>query len=192
MVRYLISNSSAWTDNIGPALDMYKYTKVGSMKDMLFALLVHRDPVRILRGSNLKSKYAPSAGIRYDGLYVLFFGTNLDLKLIECSYLLRQYGQKLINEDENVYCCTLILDRVPGQKSFNDVLRVPYPSQMDDWKYYCEMVSASWTRKGKGPGYSKWFEDHEQQQKEKQEWVTNKKIKDGLQKFNIIPRRLSG
>ena len=44
------------------------YSREGSVKDMQFALLLHTgSKVRVLRGSDLDSKYAPAAGIRYDG-----------------------------------------------------------------------------------------------------------------------------
>ena len=52
----------------GPTLGMVEYTRVGTAKDMMYGLLGCRRSIRVLRGSNLKSKYAPKAGVRYDGL----------------------------------------------------------------------------------------------------------------------------
>lgn len=44
------------------------YTVEGSYKRMPFALMTTRQAVRVIRGSRLKSPYAPSVGVRYDGL----------------------------------------------------------------------------------------------------------------------------
>lgn len=48
-----------------------EYTKEGYMRDMPLGLLGNQCPIRVLRGSRLKSKYAPKVGVRYDGLWVL-------------------------------------------------------------------------------------------------------------------------
>ncbi|EJT78821.1 hypothetical protein GGTG_03917 [Gaeumannomyces tritici R3-111a-1] len=74
--------------------------------------------IKILRGSQLRSIYAPSGGLRYDGLYTIV-----------------QYGHKL-NEDIEMYRLALVLERVPGQKSMMDLKAVPKPSQLDDWRLY--------------------------------------------------------
>jgi hypothetical protein len=53
----------------GPTVSMTEYTKTGKASEMPFGLLGNRGrPIRILRGHTLKSKYAPEAGVRYDGL----------------------------------------------------------------------------------------------------------------------------
>jgi hypothetical protein len=41
------------------------------------------------------------------------------------------------------------------------------------------MVFTSLTWKGHSVEHGKWFEEHAQQQKEKQDWLTNKPIKNG-------------
>jgi hypothetical protein len=46
----------------------YKYIKEGSLNQMHLGLLsVIGRKVKVLRGYGLKSRYAPRAGIRYDG-----------------------------------------------------------------------------------------------------------------------------
>ncbi len=54
----------------GPTLNLFEYSKVSQKRNTLVELLTccRGRPIRILRGSNLKSKYAPQAGVRYDGL----------------------------------------------------------------------------------------------------------------------------
>jgi hypothetical protein len=50
---------------------LVKYIRRGLLSDMHVSLLAQVGrQIRILRGHTLMSPYAPSAGIRYDGLYV--------------------------------------------------------------------------------------------------------------------------
>lgn len=58
----------AGEEEVGPKLHTFEYSRVGTFRDMLFPLLGCKRPIRVLRGSNLKSKFAPRAGVRYDGL----------------------------------------------------------------------------------------------------------------------------
>jgi hypothetical protein len=57
------------TETSGPTLDTYEYTRQGRANEMNFSILSqHGRPIRLLRGYRLKSRYAPEAGVRYDGL----------------------------------------------------------------------------------------------------------------------------
>ena len=52
-----------------PQRDTSKYTMRGTLKQLHLSLMGHTGKnIRVLRGFTLKSMYAPSAGIRYDGL----------------------------------------------------------------------------------------------------------------------------
>jgi hypothetical protein len=56
------------TEVQGPELGMCEYRKKGPLKEMhLFLMVATGYTIRLLRGHTLKSKYAPAAGIRYDG-----------------------------------------------------------------------------------------------------------------------------
>ncbi|KAK9780607.1 putative YDG domain-containing protein [Seiridium cardinale] len=96
-----------------------KYIREGRSQDMHIPLIsqVGRH-IRILRGYRLKSIFAPQAGVRYDGLYII-----------------RQYGSKL-DEMTDIYRLELTLERVRDQKSMELVERFPKPSQLDDWNLY--------------------------------------------------------
>ncbi|KAK9419238.1 hypothetical protein SUNI508_01215 [Seiridium unicorne] len=96
-----------------------KYIREGRSQDMHIPLIsqVGRH-IRILRGYRLKSIFAPQAGVRYDGLYII-----------------RQYGSKL-DEMTEIYRLELTLERVRDQKSMELVERLPKPSQLDDWNLY--------------------------------------------------------
>jgi hypothetical protein len=58
------------TEVEGPRLGTYGYTKEGSYREMHTVLMMAKKehPIRILRGYELNSKYAPKFGLRYDGL----------------------------------------------------------------------------------------------------------------------------
>ncbi|RYO87798.1 hypothetical protein DL764_008820 [Monosporascus ibericus] len=70
------------------------------------------------QGYTLKSVWAPQAGTRYDGLYTI-----------------EQYGTKL-NSKTNTHRLELMLERVADQKSIEDIMGIPKPSQLDDWKLF--------------------------------------------------------
>ncbi|KAI1828348.1 hypothetical protein F4861DRAFT_547437 [Xylaria intraflava] len=99
--------------------NVVKYVREGHPSDMHISLIsqVGRK-IRIMRGYRLKSIFAPEAGLRYDGLYII-----------------RQYGFKLDN-NTNMYRLELILERAADQRSFEDICKVPKPSQLDDWALY--------------------------------------------------------
>ncbi|KAF4637625.1 hypothetical protein G7Y89_g447 [Cudoniella acicularis] len=98
------------TEQDGEQPDTYVYTLEGPAEDMLFSLLTqHGRPIRLLRGHQLKSKYAPAGGIRYDGLH------------------------EIIDQSTKEYRVKLTLKRLQGQKPLYELL-TPTPSQMDEWK----------------------------------------------------------
>lgn len=53
----------------GKQPDEVVFTIEGPSKKMPFALLTTKQAIRVIRGSRLKSPYAPEVGVRYDGLY---------------------------------------------------------------------------------------------------------------------------
>lgn len=67
-------------------------------------------------------------------------GCKSDMVLVECttddfSYVLRQYGHKQ-NQNTQLHTITLLLERVKGQKSIEELASVPTPSQMDNWTLF--------------------------------------------------------
>ncbi|OLN83695.1 hypothetical protein CCHL11_09736 [Colletotrichum chlorophyti] len=111
---------------------VFRYVREGRLSDMHVSLLTQvGTQIRILRGYRLKSTLAPQAGVRYDGLYII-----------------RQYGNKL-DATTDKYRLELILERVEGQKALEGVLKVPRPSQMDDWQTF-KKVEAEMVRQSKG------------------------------------------
>lgn len=109
--------------------------------------------IRVLRGTQLRSIYAPTGGLRYDGLYEVSLAApatkfqspgpiirtaglySQRIRLIRDRYKIVQYGHKL-NEDIEMYRLALVLERVPGQTTMEDLKAVPKPSQLDDWRLH--------------------------------------------------------
>lgn len=50
-------------------------------------------------------------------------------------YILRQYGHKQ-NQNTQLHTITLLLERVKGQRSIEELASVPTPSQMDNWALF--------------------------------------------------------
>ncbi|KAE9374716.1 hypothetical protein N431DRAFT_405640 [Stipitochalara longipes BDJ] len=157
----------------GPTLDMYQYIKTGTNKEMPFSILGNRGgPVRILRGNALKSKFAPKIGIRYDGLYVI-----------------RQYGHKLVESHHNIYKCRLVLERVTGQKSINDIIVTPTPSQLDDWALYTRIVGEHIRATQGDVAYSEWREYLEIQNMAKEEYIQKQELEVSFPRHKLVARK---
>ncbi|KAH8762478.1 PUA-like domain-containing protein [Diaporthe sp. PMI_573] len=76
--------------------------------------LTTRNPVRVLRAANKESAYAPSVGIRYDGLYVVT-------------------RQETSHNSKGGLYFKYLLERLPDQKPLNEVTREsPTAQQMAD------------------------------------------------------------
>ncbi|KAL8870241.1 MAG: hypothetical protein Q9174_003672 [Haloplaca sp. 1 TL-2023] len=81
-----------------------------------------RKVIRVLRSWKLHSPLAPSAGLRYDGLYrVTGYGVKSSYELETKSYNWRY---------------TFHLTREPGQEGMQKSLAVPSADQLDDWQDY--------------------------------------------------------
>ncbi|CAD6574376.1 MAG: hypothetical protein ASARMPREDX12_006570 [Alectoria sarmentosa] len=83
--------------------------------------MLREDPeekvVRVLRSWKLRSKNAPKAGLRYDGLYrILSFSVRLS--------------------PPNTWHTAFTLSRLPTQPSLLQALHIPTSDQLDDWKDY--------------------------------------------------------
>ncbi|KAI0395316.1 PUA-like domain-containing protein [Xylariaceae sp. FL0594] len=133
-----------------------KYVREGKMSDMHVALIcqVGRQ-IRVLRGYRLKSVFAPAAGLRYDDIYTI-----------------KQYGCRRTDPatTTNRYRLELTLQRRADQRPLEDVLRVPRPSQVDDWALY-EKLEGDKVRMLLGQsGYLAWKLRQQDEGLERDEW----------------------
>ncbi|KAI3343441.1 hypothetical protein F4824DRAFT_439929 [Ustulina deusta] len=137
-----------------------KYVREGRSFDMHVPLIsqVGRK-IRILRGYKLKSIFAPSAGLRYDGLYTI-----------------RQYGCKL-DSRINKHRLELTLERAADQRSFEDVCKVPKPSQLDDWALY-EKLEGDKVKLVEGEScYLEWALKRQEERADREEWQRSRLFK---------------
>ncbi|KAI2637467.1 hypothetical protein GGS21DRAFT_480644 [Xylaria nigripes] len=130
-----------------------KYVREGRSSDMHVPLIsqVGRK-IRILRGYRLKSIFAPKAGLRYDGLYII-----------------RQYGSKL-DDNTNVHRLELTLERAVDQRPFEEIRKIPKPSQLDDWALY-EKLEGDKVKKFQGhSSYVEWKIKRQEEKVDRDEW----------------------
>ncbi|KAI1330439.1 hypothetical protein F5Y16DRAFT_396407 [Xylariaceae sp. FL0255] len=156
--------------------NMIKYLREGEARDMHISLIsqVGRQ-IRILRGHELKSMFAPEAGLRYDGLYTI-----------------RQYGLKQ-DSKTNAHRLELTLERVEHQTSFDEICKLPKPSQLDDWNLY-ERLEGKHVRLTQGEtSFLEWKLKREQEKIERQAWRRAKTFPasfSGITPFSIAPHRV--
>ncbi|KAI0455645.1 PUA-like domain-containing protein [Xylaria acuta] len=130
-----------------------RYVREGRTSDMHVPLIsqVGRK-IRIFRGYKLKSIFAPEAGLRYDGLYII-----------------RQYGCKL-DSSINKYRLELTLERAADQRPFEDIFKVPKPSQLDDWALY-EKLEGDKVRLVQGESsYLEWKLKRQEESVDREDW----------------------
>ncbi|KAI0481470.1 PUA-like domain-containing protein [Xylaria cf. heliscus] len=130
-----------------------RYVREGRTSDMHVPLIsqVGRK-IRIIRGYKLNSVLAPAAGLRYDGLYII-----------------RQYGCKL-DSIINKYRLELTLERAADQRPFEEISKVPKPSQLDDWALY-EKLEGDKVRLLEGESsYLEWKLKRQEERVDREDW----------------------
>jgi hypothetical protein len=104
-------------------------------------------------------------------------------------HVVKQYGHKLVDENKNIYQCRLILERLTGQKSINEVLHYPTPSQLDDWTLYNRIIGENIRARQGDVAYSEWRQFQEAQTFEKEEYIQNKALEASLPRYKVLARR---
>jgi len=111
------------------------------------------------------------------------------LMLIRCRYVIRQYGHKLVDPNQDIYKCRLVLERVTGQKSINDIIVTPTPSQLDDWALYNRIVGEH-IRACQGDfAYSEWRIFLERQIVAKEEHIQKKELEASFPRHKLVSRK---
>lgn len=91
--------------------------------------------VRVLRSWKLRSKIAPKAGLRYDGLHVSRPSKGSPANTRDChSYRILSFSVHL--SQPNTWQTAFTLSRLPTQLSLLHALHIPTSDQLDDWKDY--------------------------------------------------------
>lgn len=94
--------------------------------------------VRVLRSWKLRSKIAPKAGLRYDGLHVSRPSKGSPTNTRDChSYRVLSFSVHL--SQPNTWQTAFTLSRLPTQLSLLHALHIPTSDQLDDWKDYQQL-----------------------------------------------------
>ncbi|KAK4186893.1 hypothetical protein QBC35DRAFT_343046, partial [Podospora australis] len=139
------------------------YIREGLWQDMHIKLISQvGKEIRILRGSFLASSIAPMAGVRYDGLWKL-----------------SSYRQKRMGEGFR-YRMELTLERVNDQIQMSEVLKVPKPSHLDDWRLW-ERVEADFIRQtqGEAAAYA-WKLKREKTRHDREQWKRARRFRSSI------------
>lgn len=84
-------------------------------------------------------------------------------------YIIRQYGCKL-DSGINKYKLELTLERAPDQPPFQDICKVPKPSQLDDWALY-EKLEGDKVRSLQGESsYLEWTLKRQEEKVDREDW----------------------
>ena len=93
--------------------------------------------------------------------------SRLDTK--RSRYTVKQYGYRFADIDNDITRVDIKLERVAGQEPIN--LKVPTPSQRDDYKLYDGLIGADYREKKGDLEYTKWREFEDKEAKEKERWL---------------------
>ena len=103
-------------------------------------------------------------------------------------YAIRQYGHKLVDPNQDVYKCRLVLERVTGQRSINDIIVAPLPSQLDDWALYNRIVGEHIRARQGDVAYSEWM-FLEGQTMAKEEHIQRKELEASFPRHKLVARK---
>nr|CDP32529.1 Putative protein of unknown function [Podospora anserina S mat+] len=161
---YTLPLLSGREEDIGGHGNRSKYVRTGGLKEMHVKLitLVGKE-VRVLRGYLLRSGIAPGVGVRFDGIWKLAsYRHKLDLGTGE-------------------YKLELGLERVAnGQRAMREVLKVPRPSQMDEWDLF-EKLEADKVRQVQGESASyAWRMQREEARVEREMWKRAHRFRESI------------
>ncbi|KAJ0118496.1 hypothetical protein J7T55_009279 [Diaporthe amygdali] len=133
-----------------------EYCRRGTQREMHYNLITQvGQKTKVLRGFRLKSVYAPVAGL---------------------SYILRSWSLKLDQATE-IYTMRLVLERMPGQTPINEILHIPGPSQLDDWKLY-EKLEKERIKQTEGDArLTEWMIRRDQERIERDHWRRSRAFK---------------
>ncbi|KAK4662046.1 uncharacterized protein QC763_710130 [Podospora pseudopauciseta] len=161
---YTLPLLSGREEDIGGHGNRSKYVRTGGLKEMHVKLitLVGKE-VRVLRGYLLRSGIAPGVGVRFDGIWKLAsYRHKLDLGTGE-------------------YKLELGLERVAnGQRAMREVLKVPRPSQIDEWDLF-EKLEADKVRQVQGEAASyAWRMQREEARVEREMWKRAHRFRESI------------
>lgn len=109
--------------------------------------------------------------------------------LREGRFYIRQFSHRLLDQTQNTYRYSLMLERVPGQRSFNAVLQVPKPSQLDDWALYEDLIRRDYRERHGDEAFGAWKVFEEEQRTEKEQFLKAKALREEIIKVRHVQTR---
>ena len=110
-------------------------------------------------------------------------------------YTAGQFGHRIIDQNEaggDIYQWKVILTRVEGQTSVNELSLVPKPSEMDAWLLHSRIVGEHIRASVGDLGYNKWRTEQDTQMREKEAWIRERALKDDFQRYRAVLRATKG
>ncbi|KAK0623092.1 hypothetical protein B0T14DRAFT_564486 [Immersiella caudata] len=138
------------------------YTRVGGPGDMHVGLMNQLGrPIRVLRGFKLMSSYAPSAGVRYDGLWKL-----------------TSYRHHV--DDAKQSHLRITLEHVRGQTAMAELKKIPRPSQTDDFRSYQQLETEMVVRTEGKQAAHEWGVQNEEDRRERDRWARYREFRSSI------------
>lgn len=85
------------------------------------------------------------------------------------SYVIRQYSQRR-NQQTGLHRMVLTLERVPGQRPVQEIVKTPRPSQLDDWQLYEKYEGEMVKQRGGDRGFLEWKMARAQERMDLEQW----------------------
>jgi hypothetical protein len=85
--------------------------------------------------------------------------------------MLKSWGHKLIDDQAKVYQCKLTIERIAeDQKSFEEVLLQPQPSQIDQYMLHMQDVNTYILESCGRATHKRWCARFENEERKRKEW----------------------
>lgn len=95
--------------------------------------------------------------------------TKLLILSSSTRWKLSSYNHKFY-DDIRLWRVTLTLAQLPNQPAMSDIIRIPRPSQLDDWHLYEHMEEAAMRALFGDRGAFKWKENREEEKRARESW----------------------
>jgi len=95
------------------------------------------------------------------------------MTLLHPSYVARQYELKL-DETTETYTMQLQLERDEGQRSMENLKRIPKPSQQDEWRLYQRFEAEKIKNKEGDKRFIEWQLHRESEKVEREQWIRSR------------------
>ncbi|KAB5570291.1 hypothetical protein GE09DRAFT_1217732 [Coniochaeta sp. 2T2.1] len=136
--------------------------KVPSLGDVSMLSLLGAK-VRLLRGAGLQSVYAPTAGVRYDGVWIV-----------------KQYGHRAI-PGTGMRRLTLRLERSSPKRPMSELATIPTPATVDYYRLFETMDALLRERAVTAYSYLEWHQRRARLKRAREQWHRLRVFREGVE-----------